>query len=793
MVGGAVAYVARWDLRRRTRRLVFLALLVALVGAAVLAAASGARRSSTALERFKTSSRSADVELATSAGPRRLAELRRLPGVSAVGVLPAFGLVIPGAEDFQSVGAAVDDQFGRTVDRDRLVAGRRARPGAADEVTIGEGLANRLHLGVGDVIHAESFSPDQIAAILQGTADVGPRAGPDLSLRVVGIVRRPLDLGEQAASGGVLVLTPAFAREYGDRVGAFGYRVRLRTVDGTRDVPRVLAGARRVLGDDLFVAQSLAVESQGARNAIDVISVALWLAAAVVAVAGAVAIAIVLARETSTLGDVLDRTRELGATRRQRIRMAGASALVVAAAGGMLAVVGAIALSPAFPLGVARRADPDVGLHVDWVVAGIGFAAVVVVVTGIALVAAVRVTNPKRDADVRARPSTVAERVAAAGAPPPVANGVRLAFERGRGRTAVPVRSAVLGIVLGVVGVTAALVFSASLDGLVDTPARFGAPWDLQVADITSNTPCGGPAYGITDVPGVRGVTELCTQNVEVDGRPVTSMSYRRLTGEPVGATVLDGRPPRSAHEVALGGATLAALDKDVGDRVAVRTRSGARRFRIVGRAVFPTLAAAQPLDDGAAFTSAGYEPLFDQNLFQRFFVARFADGADRDRALARVAALPRLGVPLAPPVPVEIDRLQQVDWLPVTLTVLLGALALLAAGHGLVTGVRRRRRELALLKTLGFESGQVRATVAWQATSMAAVGVLLGVPVGLFLGVAVWRGVADGLGVDPGTVVPGLGVVAVVLAAVVLANLVAWWPARAAARTRASVALRAE
>ena len=44
--------------------------------------------------------------------------------------------------------------------------------------------------------------------------------------------------------------------------------------------------------------------------------------------------------------------------------------------GAGLAIPIAIALSPLFPLRVARRADPDVGLHADWPVLVAGFAIV---------------------------------------------------------------------------------------------------------------------------------------------------------------------------------------------------------------------------------------------------------------------------------------------------------------------------------------------------------------------------------------------------------------------------------
>jgi ABC-type lipoprotein release transport system permease subunit len=128
-----------------------------------------------------------------------------------------------------------------------------------------------------------------------------------------------------------------------------------------------------------------------------------------------------------------------------------------------------------------------------------------------------------------------------------------------------------------------------------------------------------------------------------------------------------------------------------------------------------------------------------------------------------------------------------------VSLAVLLGSLALVAVAHVLVTSVRRRRRELAVLKTLGFTRPQVRATVAWQATTLAAVGLLVGIPAGLIVGSLVWRAVAEGLGVAGGASIQPLTVLLAVPVVIVLANLAAYLPARSAAQTRPAIALRAE
>ena len=71
----------------------------------------------------------------------------------------------------------------------------------------------------------------------------------------------------------------------------------------------------------------------------------------------------------------------------------------------------------------------------------------------------------------------------------------------------------------------------------------------------------------------------------------------------------------------------------------------------------------------------------------------------------------------------------------------LFGAATLL---HLLVVSVSRRRQEIGLLKVLGFVNGQVASTVSWQATTLALVGTLIGVPSGIVVGRAVWHAFAE-------------------------------------------------
>ena len=234
-------------------------------------------------------------------------------------------------------------------------------------------------------------------------------------------------------------------------------------------------------------------------------------------------------------------------------------------------------------------------------------------------------------------------------------------------------------------------------------------------------------------------------------------------------------------------------LGKHIGDTVQAAGPHAKHPYQIVGQVVFPTFGDVQPIADGAAFTGAGFAPLFDQNNYSRYLVGRFTPGTDRTAVQHHIATNPHLSARPGSALPVEVDRLRQIDWFPGTLAALLAGLALIAVGHALVTAVRRRRRELALLKTLGFTRRQVRTTVAWQATTIAAAGLIVGIPVGVVIGDLVWRTVANGLGVTttPTIAVPALILIA--LGGLILVNLIAAFPARTAANTRPAVALRTE
>ena len=142
---------------------------------------------------------------------------------------------------------------------------------------------------------------------------------------------------------------------------------------------------------------------------------------------------------------------------------------------------------------------------------------------------------------------------------------------------------------------------------------------------------------------------------------------------------------------------------------------------------------------------------------------------------------------------PAQIVNYRSIGSTPVILAVGLALGAIVALALTLVASVRRRRRDLALLKALGFTPRQLAAVVAWQATVTAVVGVVVGVPVGIVIGRQLWTLFARNINAVPDPTVPVLSVVLVALGALVFANVVAAIPGRIAARTPTALVLRAE
>jgi hypothetical protein len=175
--------------------------------------------------------------------------------------------------------------------------------------------------------------------------------------------------------------------------------------------------------------------------------------------------------------------------------------------------------------------------------------------------------------------------------------------------------------------------------------------------------------------------------------------------------------------------------------------------------------------------------------------------GVDRSAALAdlrdEIGSWDPTGYPVlryAKPIrPPEIVNARSVRVAPL----LVGGLLVLAATIGLavaiVISVRARRREMAVLRTLGFTGRQLRVSVRVQALAMMFGGFVVGAPLGIAIGRVSWHAFASGLGVVTDPTIPIAWIVATGIGTTVVAALAAAGPARIAARTEPAVSLRSE
>ena len=192
--------------------------------------------------------------------------------------------------------------------------------------------------------------------------------------------------------------------------------------------------------------------------------------------------------------------------------------------GALLAVAVAVALSPLSPLGPVRPVYPDAGIAFDWTVLGVGLLVLIVGLGAMALVLAHRGAPHRVAARSRVAAqstSRAVEAASAAGLPPPAVVGVRFALDPGRGRTAVPVRSALLGAVLAVALVVSTLTFGSGLQSLVSQPALYG--WNFSYLLNASNTTPPQALALLDHDPDVVAWDGYDYNNVVIDGRAFRS------------------------------------------------------------------------------------------------------------------------------------------------------------------------------------------------------------------------------------------------------------------------------
>jgi hypothetical protein len=399
--------------------------------------------------------------------------------------------------------------------------------------------------------------------------------------------------------------------------------------------------------------------------------------------------------------------------------------------------------------------------------------------------------------------------------------GVRMAFESGHGRTAVPVRSALIGATAAIAAVVAALIFGTSLIALVDAPHRYGQNWAQELDLNFGEVPAPLGAKMLSAKPDITGYAQGNYGQLSIG----TSRTIVPAIGiDPVRGrgflTLLAGRPPSGPSEIVLGAQTLRTAGRRLGQTVQVvvnqvqalpgRT-SPTRTMRIVGVAVFPSFGrgsfSATSLGTGAAVSPSVLSAPFSQlagcaRLFicYNFFLVRYKPGTNMHAAAARLTAAesaahipPGCCTVTADQRPSDIKNYTGVRDTPLLLGAALVLLAVGMLSHVLITGVRRRRRDLAVLKTLGLARPQMLRVVFWEASALATVALLFGLPLGVVAGRWSWALLAGSAGVAGNATVPVLLVLLAIPVTLLFSNVIAAGPGWAAAQVRPALILRSE
>ncbi len=358
---------------------------------------------------------------------------------------------------------------------------------------------------------------------------------------------------------------------------------------------------------------------------------------------------------------------------------------------------------------------------------------------------------------------------------------------------------------LAIAAVVAAFTFTSNLDHVANTPRLYGWDWSFKAGNGFFPVHQQQAVGALRRDPAVAAIAGANYGDLRIGGRTVAALGIDSIRGS-IFPTLLEGRAPQDNREIVLGTRTLHRTGLAVGDSVKVIAQETPRTMRIVGRAVFPKLGAGSftptNLGEGAATRAEVFaDPSAPSDDKFSFMLVRVKRGADtvavRRRLQQAVGRLEFCGgdpdcVATAER-PGDLSNYTRVRGTPLLLAAVLALMAIGALGHVLVTSVRRRRRDTAVLKTLGFVRRQVSAVTAWQATTMAAVALLIGIPVGLLLGRVAWSGFADALGVAPDSIIPTAALLLAIPATIVLANLIAAIPAFLSARTHPATVLRSE
>lgn len=799
----------RAKFRHRWRSWLVIALLISVVGGLVLAAMAAGRRTEAAFPQFVAAHGFDTDEYAT----QQVAKVAELPGVTSATLLvypftgqPTCACTHPiNPTEF---GVVLPPQKRRSPFK--LVSGRLPDPSAPDQVLASFTLQQDYGVHLGSVIRVPFYAASQAAAYNNATGAPPKPKGPLMDLHVVGFEATEFEFPSGSAPSYDLYTTPAFARSVFPKTSA-GYVYLVRLGGGEADLSRFDAATASLRTAGVEGGENEDVVALSVENSIHPQAVGWWILAALAALVGLAVVGQALARQTIVESEDYPTLAALGANRRQLVALTMAQSMVVGLVGAAGAVGVAVVLSPIAPLGEARVAESSTGIAFDAPVLLLGALATVAVVLLLSIWPALRAADALHTDERRASsgPSKVVAGLAMMNASPSAVIGVRNALERRTGGVALPLGSAILGTVLAVTALCGTIVFGASLSHLTATPRLYGDTFQLNFTNPTGGRPDPVLLNSLEHNKAVTGITEGLATEIAVNRVPVGAIAATPTRGHLLLSTV-NGHLPVADDQIGLGETVMRQVGAHVGSlvHVSVSTLSGGKRtvtFRVVSQVSFPVLGGAVSLGSGAVMTLAGYEHALCPRSSGRAacidtvlstsngggILVRFVPGPRGDAAINHYLDSYRSTAALAV-TPTSLINFGEAVNFPLIFGAMLAVVGAATLAHLLVVSVARRGREIGLLKVLGFVNRQVAGAVAWQATTIALFGIIIGIPLGVAAGKATWNAFANNLGAVPVSVVPIWLVGALIAGVVVVANLLAIGPALVATQSTPARLLRA-
>ncbi len=804
---------------------------------------AGARRTQSSYPTFLASTNPSTLSMAVysnltgAAGRSITIAIERLADVARVRTLAA-GAAVPlnsrGAPRLSTVNSVVvagsTDGYLTRQDRLALLAGHLADPSHINQIVMTPGAARIWGVRLGQTVPLGFYAPSQASLPGFGTSRVKPHLLIDA--HVVGIVAESSEIVQDDVDKayGFVFISPALVK----KAGAFDpswlmpvqYEIQLR--DGDAHLARV----EQELTHLVPVGQTY--QFHVTSHVLSTIELALKPESVALGAFGVIAALVCLLLSMQSISrlvrrDVSDRRilRAVGASPRELLLETLVGVVASVLGGVVLAILIALALSPLAPLGPVRAVYPDRGFSFDATVVAGGALVLLVVLLGFSLASAlVSAAHRERGVHSRRPPSVTVRRVRSLSLPTAATLGAHFALEPRGGSDDVPVRSVLFGSIFAVALMVTTLTFASGLNTLISRPALYGWNWSYALNPTNAVPPTAiARLKHDHDVAAWSGVQYT---DVTIDGLsvPVLIASPKAEVMPPI----LTGHGLRTNSEIVLGNQTLALLHRRIGQTVSVSYNTPADKayyiapttLTIVGTATFPAVGYATSVADhtsmgSGALLPSGFEPAAfvravsskDPNLNGPALVfvrLRRGVSASAGRAnLERVAAVANATFAhdpngagnyvtvLSVQRPAQIVDYRSIGTTPVLLASALAAGAVGALAVTLITSVRRRRRDLAILKTLGLTRRTAASAIVYQASVDALVGVVVGIPLGILLGRELWTLFARDINAVPHPTVPVGALTLVGVGTIVIAILTATWPGRSAARTSPGLTFRSE